>query len=90
MDALAYARAVSAVANHLDFVIEDLTENDLSEDEEYVKLSEDDLVLMSSLTESSEEPSKYWRKHVVSTFKTIDVHEFLLFFNYILNSLYPV
>jgi len=62
MDALAYARAVSAVANHLDFVIEDLTENDLSEDEEYVKLSEDDLVLMSSLTESSEEAIKILEK----------------------------
>ena len=57
-DALAYARAVSAVANHLDFVIEDLTENDLSENEEYVKLSQDDILLMSRLTEASEEAIK--------------------------------
>jgi DNA repair ATPase RecN len=61
-DALAYARAVSAIANHLDFVVEDLTENDLSENEEYVKLSQDDIVLMSRLTEISEDAIKILEK----------------------------
>ena len=54
-DALVYSRAIIALSNHIDFVLEDLSENDLSEDEEYVKLSEEDLVLMSSYTESTED-----------------------------------
>ena len=62
MDALAYARAVSAVANHLDFVIEDLTENDLSEDEEYVKLSGEEIVTLNSYTENSETALKVLEK----------------------------
>tara|TARA_Y100001937_G_C6886724_1_gene227164 strand:- start:74 stop:409 length:336 start_codon:yes stop_codon:yes gene_type:complete len=61
-DALAYARAISAIANHLDFVIEDLSGNDLSDDQEYVKLSEDDLLLMTTLTETSEEAIKILEK----------------------------
>ncbi len=61
-NALAYARAVTSVSNHLDFLIEDLAENDLSEDEKYVKLSEDDILLMNSYTERCEEDLKLLEK----------------------------
>jgi hypothetical protein len=54
-DALAYSRAVIALSNHIEFIVEDLSENDLSEDEIYVKLSEEDILAMNSYTENSEE-----------------------------------
>ena len=54
LNALAYARAVTAVSNHIEFVLEDLSENDLSEDEEYVKLTEDELITMNAYTEGTE------------------------------------
>jgi len=54
-DALIYARAVTALSNHVDFVLEDLAENDLSEDETYVKLSDEDIVMMNTYTEGTED-----------------------------------
>lgn len=53
-DALAYARAVTAISNQLDFFIEGLSENNLSEDEEYVKVSEEEVHMMNTFNESTE------------------------------------
>ena len=55
VDALVYARAVTALSNQLDFFIEDLAENDLSDDDEYVKVSEEELKMMNIYTEGCEE-----------------------------------
>jgi len=54
-DALAYVRAVTALSNQLEFFIEDLAENDLSEDQEYVKVSEDQVLMMNTYTEGTDE-----------------------------------
>ena len=54
-NAIAYARAVNSISNHLDFVLEDIAERDLSEDEEYVKLSEEDVFMLNDYTENTEE-----------------------------------
>ena len=54
-DAIAYALAVSALSNQLEFVIEDLAENDLSDDEIYVKLSKEELLMLDTYTTKSEE-----------------------------------
>ena len=53
-DALVYARAVTAVSNQLDFFIEDLSENNLSDDEEYVKVSEEEVIMMNTFNEGTE------------------------------------
>jgi hypothetical protein len=57
-NALAYARAVLVVSDHLDFVLEDLSDRDLSEDEEYVKLTEEDVMALNLYTEASEDALK--------------------------------
>jgi len=62
VNALAYARAVTALSNHLDFVLEDLSENDLSEDEEYVKLTEDEVLMLNAGTEGAEAALKLLEK----------------------------
>jgi hypothetical protein len=54
-NALAYARAVTTMSNHLDFILEDLSERDLNEDQDHVKLSEEDVVALSVYTEAAEE-----------------------------------
>jgi len=53
-DAVAYALAVAALSNQLEFILEELAENDLTEDEEHVKLTEDDVWMLNSYTESAE------------------------------------
>ena len=55
VDAVSYAGAVTAVSRQLLFITEDIADNDLSDDQEYVKLSEDDIVMMNSFTEAAEE-----------------------------------
>ena len=55
VNAVVYAHAVMAVSAQLDFLLEDLSQRSLSEDEEYVKLSEEDVVAMNSYTEATEE-----------------------------------
>jgi len=55
VDAVSYAGAVAALSHQLDFIVEDLSENDLSEDQEYVKLSKEDIIMLNSYTSSSEE-----------------------------------
>ena len=54
-DAMVYSRALLTVAHHLDFILEDLAERDLSEDEEYVKLTQEDILALTNYTDASEE-----------------------------------
>ncbi len=54
VDALVYAHAVIAVSHQLDFIIEEISTNELSEDEEYVKLSTEELMKLNSYTENSD------------------------------------
>lgn len=54
-DAILYSAAVIALSNQLEFILEDLSENDLSPDEEYVKLSKDEVYSLNRYTDASEE-----------------------------------
>ena len=54
-NAVAYAHAVMTLSNHLDFVLEELTNRDLTPDEDMVKLNEEDVIAMNEYTEASEE-----------------------------------
>ena len=54
-NAIAYAHAVMTLSNHLDFVLEELTNRDLTPDEDMVKLSEEDVIAMNEYTEATEE-----------------------------------
>ena len=54
VDALVYGHALVAISNQLDFISSDLSTNDLSDDEEYVKLTEDDVLILSSYNEVTE------------------------------------
>jgi pantoate kinase len=54
-DALAYSSAVIAISNQVDFIVEDISKNDLSEDESYVKLSEEEIVMLSDYNTDTEE-----------------------------------
>ena len=53
VDALVYAEALTALSIQLDFFIEDLAEHTLSEDGEYVKLSEEELLMMSAYNDEA-------------------------------------
>jgi hypothetical protein len=52
--AVIYAEAVMALSNQLEFLIDDLTQNDLSEDEIYVKLSEEELQMLNMYTANTD------------------------------------
>ena len=54
-NAIVYAHAIMTLSNHLDFVLEELTQRDLTPDEDMVKLSEEDVLAMNEYTEASEE-----------------------------------
>jgi len=54
-NAIVYAHAVMTLSTHLDFVLEELTNRDLTSDEELVKLSQEDIIAMNEYTEASEE-----------------------------------
>jgi hypothetical protein len=54
-NAVIYSHAVADLANQLDFVVEDLSQNELSEDEMYVKLSKEEIMMLNRYTETSEE-----------------------------------
>ena len=54
-NAIVYAHAVMTLSTHLDFVLEELTNRDLTPDEDMVKLSEEDVIAMNEYTEASEE-----------------------------------
>jgi hypothetical protein len=57
-DAVVYSHAVSSLSNQLDFITEDLSENELSEDESYVKLSREEIMTLNRYTENAEEALK--------------------------------
>ncbi len=54
-NAVVYAHAVMTLSTHLDFVLEDLTTRELTEDQDLVKLTQDDVIAMNEYTEASEE-----------------------------------
>jgi hypothetical protein len=54
-DAVVYSHAVACISNQLNFIVEELTQNDLSSDQEHVKLSEDEVFMLSSFADSTEE-----------------------------------
>ena len=58
-DAVIYATAVSALSSQLDFIMEDISGNDLSEDEEYVKLTQDEIGMLNLYTENAEDSIKH-------------------------------
>jgi hypothetical protein len=62
IDAVAYSHAVVALTQQLDFIIEEISANELSEDEEYVKLSGEEIMTLNSYTENSEAALKALEK----------------------------
>ena len=54
-NAIVYSHAVMTLSNHLDFVLEELTQRDLTPDEDMLKLNEEDVVTMNNYTEASED-----------------------------------
>ena len=54
VDALVYAHAVMAISQQLDFIIEDLSANELTEDEDSVKISTEELMTLNSYTDNAE------------------------------------
>tara|TARA_R100001443_G_scaffold90220_2_gene96690 strand:+ start:603 stop:938 length:336 start_codon:yes stop_codon:yes gene_type:complete len=57
-DAISYAYAIVSLSTQLEFVLEDLANNDLSEDEIYVKLTTEDVHTLNRFTENSEDSLK--------------------------------
>ena len=53
-NALSYARAVLAISCQLNFFVEDLVAHSLSDDEEYVKITSEEVLLMSNYNEETE------------------------------------
>ena len=49
------AHAVMTLSTHLDFVLEELTQRELTPEEDMVKLNEEDVIAMNEYTEASEE-----------------------------------
>ena len=54
-NAIVYAHTVMTVSNHLDFVLEELTSRDLTPEEDMVKLTEEDVIVMNEYTQATEE-----------------------------------
>ena len=57
-NAIVYAHAVMTLSNHLEFVLEELTQRDLTPEEDLVKLNEEDIIAMNEYTEATEEALK--------------------------------
>lgn len=55
IDAVIYSTAIMSLSYQINFILEDLAERDLSEDEEYVKLSQEDVMTLTSYSDSSED-----------------------------------
>ena len=53
-DALVYAEALVAISSQLDFITIELSANDLSEDQEYVKLTTNEVAMLSSYNDVTE------------------------------------
>jgi len=54
-DAVVYANAVMALTAQLEFISEDLAENKLNDEEDCVTLSQEELITLTSYTDSAEE-----------------------------------
>jgi|TARA_R100000234_G_C4946070_1_gene155167 hypothetical protein len=54
-DAMVYSIALVTISNQLEFIIEDISKNDLSDDESYVKLSEEEIVMLNDYNTETEE-----------------------------------
>lgn len=54
-DAVVYAQTITAISSHLNFMIEDISENNLSDDEVHVKVSEEELLMMNNYMEATED-----------------------------------
>lgn len=54
-DAIVYSSAIITISNQIDFIIEDVSKNDLSDDETYVKLSEAQVVMLNDYNTETEE-----------------------------------
>lgn len=54
-DAVVYSYAVMALTQQLDYIMEDISKNPLSEDEEYVRMTAEEISKLNSYTEYSEE-----------------------------------
>jgi hypothetical protein len=54
-DAIAYSAAVTTLSNQLSFIMEDIASNDLTQDEDHVKLTEEEVWMLNSYTEAAEE-----------------------------------
>lgn len=53
-DALSYAYALVAVSSHLEYLSEEISANELTEDEDYVTLSEEDIRLLNDYSTQTE------------------------------------
>ena len=54
-NAIVFSHAVMTLSNHLDFVLEELTQRDLTPDEDLVKLTQEDIITMNEYTQSTED-----------------------------------
>jgi len=54
-DAVAIATAITALAHQLDFMSHDISKNPLSEDGEFVKLSKEEVLMLTDLSEEAED-----------------------------------
>lgn len=57
-NAIVYSHAIMTISNHLEFILEELQERDLTPEEDMVRLSEEDVIMMNEYTEASEEAQK--------------------------------
>tara|TARA_R110002126_G_scaffold291580_1_gene453929 strand:+ start:5091 stop:5423 length:333 start_codon:yes stop_codon:yes gene_type:complete len=57
-DAIAYSAAIAALSTQLEFILEDLADNDLTKDEEHIKITEEEVWALNSYTESTEDALK--------------------------------
>ena len=53
--AIVYTGAVAALSNQLEFMLEDIADNDLTEDETHVRLSTEEVMMLQTYTETAEE-----------------------------------
>ncbi len=54
-NAIVFSHAVMTLSNHLDFVLQELTNRDLTPGEDMVKLSQEDIMVMNEYTEATED-----------------------------------
>ena len=52
--ALSYARSIMAISHQLDFFTEDIVSNVLTDDEEYVKITSEEVLLLNTYNEETE------------------------------------